>query len=67
MPKPRAEHEISKNPYRDENDPRHRAVEIRREYERNGYDVVNGVGVFDPETRRNVTRGQPEKPQDRRR
>lgn len=45
---------VSKNPYTDKNDPRHKAVEIRREYERQGYDVVNGKGVFDPKTGRNI-------------
>lgn len=46
---------ISKNPYReDKNDPRWRAVEVRREYEKKGYDVVNGRGVFDPKTGKRV-------------
>ena len=52
--------EVSKNPYRkDENDPRYRAVEIRREYEKAGYEVVNGKngGVFDPKTGRNIVKG----------
>ena len=54
--------EISKNPYRkDENDPRYRAVEIRRSYEEKGYEVVNGVGVFDKKTGKNVLKGDDRK------
>ena len=45
---------ISKNPYSNPKDPRHRAVEIRREYERKGYEVINGRGVFDPKTGKRV-------------
>ena len=48
--------DVSKNPYKkDENDPRWRAVEIRREYERKGY-VIEGGHVYDPKTGRNVSR-----------
>lgn len=46
---------VSKNPYKpDPNDPRWRAVEVRREYERQGYEVQNGKGVFDPKTGVNI-------------
>lgn len=48
---------ISKNPYaKDEKDPRWRAVEIRREYERRGYDIQPGTGggVFDKKTGKKV-------------
>ena len=48
--------DVSKNPYKkDENDPRWRAVEIRREYERKGYVIEQG-NVYDPKTGRNVSR-----------
>lgn len=47
---------VSKNPYkRDEKDPRWRAVEIRRQYERDGYDVQNGRGIYDPKTGKKVS------------
>lgn len=47
---------VTKNPYTDPKDPRHKAVEIRREYERQGYEVVHGSngGVFDPKTGKRV-------------
>ena len=54
--------EVSKNPYRkDENDPRWRAVEVRRELEMKGLVVVNGVGAFDPKTGKNVLKGDDRK------
>lgn len=56
--------EVSKNPYRkDENDPRWRAVEIRRALEEKGYEIVNGPngGAFDPKSGKNVLKGDDRK------
>lgn len=50
---------ISKNPYSDPKDPRHQAVEIRRAYEKKGYEIENGQ-IWDPKTRKPVDTGRPD-------
>lgn len=49
--------QVDKNPYKkDENDPRWIAVEIRREYQKSGYEIEKN-GVYDPKTGKNVVKG----------